>query len=147
MMFPVLARRPAAAARAIAGLAGCFVLPLILTGCASILESRLHANETAALAAVRTVHVVQVQYFSQFGHYAGSLQELEKAGLLAASLATGVKNGYHFQLAATQSGYTITAAPNAINESGRRSFYSDQTKVIHQHDGPGTATAEDPQIG
>jgi len=81
-----------------------------MAGCTAIMDSRMHANETAAIAAIRTIHTVQVQYFSQFNHFAGSLQELEKAGLLDARLATGVKNGYRFELAATGSGYTITAA-------------------------------------
>ena len=37
---------------------------------------RMDANELAAVAAIRTIHKAQ-EYYSQAGHFAASLQELQ----------------------------------------------------------------------
>jgi len=40
-----------------------------------------------------------------------------------------------------QSGYAISAVPVAYGNTGSRTFYSDQTRVIRENDGPEPATA------
>jgi type IV pilus assembly protein PilA len=119
-------------------------------------KGRMLAQETGAIAAIRTIHTAQVLYYSQFGRYATSLAELgpptsgaadaAAADLIDATLASGFKNGYRFTLAGTRDGtYTIAALPIS-NEPERRTFYSDQTMAIHEHLGPVPAGADDPVL-
>jgi len=80
--------------------------------------------ESRAIAAVRTIHTAQTLYFSQYGHYAGSLREL--ALWLSDDLVNGAEGGYRFTLTGTENGYTVSAIPAALH-AGRRCFYSDQS--------------------
>jgi hypothetical protein len=47
---------------------------------------------------------------------------------MVSSLALGEKDGYIFTMMATPSGFTLNANPKVFNTSGRRTFFSDQTK-------------------
>ena len=117
----------------------------------------MSARETAALGAVRTIHTAQIQFSSQYGRYAASLAELGPpatggqtgpgaADLLSSDLATGIKGGYRFVVEGTQTGYKVTAAPTVYNNTGRRSFYSDQTMVLRESSTPEVATAASPEL-
>ena len=139
------ANRIAPARAAISGIAGCFVLLLTLTSC-GVISARMYDNEKGAVAEVRTIQTAQTRYFAQFGRWAGSFKELESAAMIDAELLSGHRAGYRYELTQTEGGYTISATPNAFNESGSRSFYSDQTMVIHEHRGPTVATAGDPAL-
>src|SRR5262249_11317440 len=55
------------------------------------------------------------------------------AGLIPRVLANGINTGYAFALAASPTGYTITAHPVVYGSSGRRTFYSDETTVIRHN--------------
>ena len=145
-MMPLRRNRIASAAREMIGIAGCLALSCIYAGCTQIGRARMDDNESSAIEQVRELHIAQTQYFTRVGRYAASLKELEEAGIIDSALATGEKKGYRYQLAKAVNGYTITAAPNAFNGSGVRNFYSDQTKVIHQHHGRELATVQDPQV-
>ena len=97
-------------------------------------------------SAIKTIHTAQVQYQSQYGRYAASLTELgppasgapntSAADLIGNDLANGEKQGYQFTVAPVPGGYVVNAVPVAYNSSGSRSFYSDQSMVIHENDGP-----------
>jgi type IV pilus assembly protein PilA len=98
------------------------------------------AHETAAIEQVKTIHAAEAQYYAQFGKYAASMAALgpastgkmgpEAAALIPQNLADGKKSGYLFEIGASPEGYGVTAIPQAFGNSGRRSFYSDQTLVI-----------------
>ena len=89
--------------------------------------------EMSAVAAIRTIHTAQSQYYSQFGRYASSLVELgPPANLIGSDLANGKRYGYVFGLTATQSGYFVSASPESYNNSGGRSFDSDQSIEVHE---------------
>jgi hypothetical protein len=71
---------------------------------AAPVEPRAHVSqETAAIGAIRTIHTMQVQYYSQYGRYAASLTELgpptsgapgpAAADLIDGTLAGGTKSG------------------------------------------------------
>ena len=119
-------------------------------------QVRMSGYETAAIQAIKTIHAVETQYYSQFGRYAVSLTELgppsggtagpQAADMISGDLATGTKGGYKFTVTGTPTGYTVTATPVAYNNTGRRSFFSDQTMTIRNHWGPETATQEDPEL-
>jgi hypothetical protein len=106
----------------------------------------MHGNESDAIAEVRAIQAAQTRNFAQFGRWAGSLTELESARMIDAELSSGIKAGYRYRLTQTENGYAIGATPNVFNSTGSRSFYSDQTIVIHEHRGPAAATAADPAL-
>jgi hypothetical protein len=93
---------------------------------------------------------------SQFGKYATSLQELgppasgaagpAASDLIPLELAQGVKGGYRFTVAVTPTGYTINADPTAFGNSGRRTFFSDQTQVIRENWGQEPASASSQEL-
>jgi type IV pilus assembly protein PilA len=120
-------------------------------------SAMMNARETAALGAVRTINTEQTQYSSQFGRFAKSLAELgppatggqtgpASADLIPSDLATGVKGGFKFVVEETPTGYRVSATPVAYNNTGRRSFYSDQTMTLRENWGPDPATVSSPEI-
>ena len=121
------------------------------------IRSPMYPREVYAVIEIRAIHAVQAQYLSEFRQYGKNLRELgppaegelpgaQAADLIPADLATGTNNGYRFDLAGDGSRYVITATPVALNVTGCRSFFSDQTLVIHEHHGCEQATAQDPEL-
>ncbi len=114
------------------------------------------AHEMAAIRQVGTIHQAETQYYSQFGKYAESLAALgppasgaagpAAADLIPKVLAEGKNSGYIFSVTPSSTGYSVTAIPEAFNSSGRRTFFSDQTLVIHNNWTQDPATAESPEI-
>jgi type IV pilus assembly protein PilA len=132
------------------------ILIIITVALPRLSKARMYAQETAAIAAIKTIHTAQVQYYSQYGKYAASLTELgppasgadspAAAGIINNDLAGGVKQGYRFKLTGTQGGYTINAEPDSFGNSGSRTFYSDQSMVIHENYNAAPATAASPEM-
>ena len=122
-------------------------------------KSRMHAQEMAAIAQIGTIQKAQVQYYSQFGQYATSLNQLgpptssgtaegpQAAGLIPANLASGSSGGYNYTVAQTPTGYALLAVPKAFNSTGRRTFYSDQTGIIRENWGQDPATPQSAELG
>ena len=131
---------------------------LIIMGMAmpQLQQAKRTALEAGAIKAVTTIHTAQAQYYSQFGKYAVSLAELgppasgapgpNAAELIPKNLADGKNSGYIFSVAATPTGYAVTAVPETFNGSGRRTFYSDATLVIRNNWGQEVATVTSPEI-
>jgi type IV pilus assembly protein PilA len=121
-------------------------------------KARMNAQETGAIAGLKTVYQAEIQYQSQFGDFATSLAQLgppgaagaaegpQSAGLIAGGLAGGNSSGYIFNITQTPIGYSATAVPKAFNSTGRRTFYSDQTGVIRQNWGADPATPNSPEV-
>ena len=113
--------------------------------------------ETGAVRTIQMIHTAQVQYNSQFGRYAVSLAELgppasgvassSAADLVGRDLASGTVLGYKFVVRGNESGYVINAIPEIYGTTGRRTFYSDQTMVIRENNGPQPATASSNEMG
>src|SRR4051812_26853862 len=113
-------------------------------------RTQMYMRETAAVAAIQTIHKMQVQYQSQYGRYATTLTELgpppsgaptpAAADLIGNDLATGEKQGFEFTVTGTPGGYVINANPITYGSSGSKSFYSDQSMVIRENYGPEPAT-------
>jgi type IV pilus assembly protein PilA len=134
------------------------VLIILSIAIPNILGARLNASEVMVIREIQTIHQAETQYFSQFGEYAATLAKLgppaeqggaggaEAANLLPAALARGEKNGYRFEVTATQGGFMATATPVAFGKTGRRTFYIDQDGVVHQNWGPEAATAASPTL-
>jgi prepilin-type N-terminal cleavage/methylation domain-containing protein len=120
-------------------------------------RTQMYMRETAAVKAIQTIHQMEVQYQSQYGRFANSLTELgppqsgaagpAAADLIGRDLSEGEKTGYKFTLTGGQGGYVVNANPVSYGSSGNKSFYSDQTMVIRENNGPEPATASSPEMG
>jgi type IV pilus assembly protein PilA len=113
------------------------------------------AREQAALRQITSIHQAETQYYSQYGRYAATLNELgppasgaaspSAADLLPKVLSDGKNSGYLFTVTGTPTGYSISAVPESFGSSGSRTFFSDQTLQIHQNftAEPASATSAD----
>ena len=98
----------------------------------SLLRSRQAANESAAVANLRTINTAEVTYLSSSGGNYGDLAALVSAGLLDDTFigtATRPKAGYIYTVTATGSDYTATADPASTN-TGRFGYYSVPDAVV-----------------
>ena len=132
------------------------ILIIITVALPRLSKAKMFAMETAAISAIRTIHTAQVEYSSQYGKFAASLAELgppasgaespAAAGMIEKDLASGEKQGYKFTMTGNVGGYQINAQPIAFGTTGSRTFFSDQTMVVHQNYGPEPATASSPEL-
>src|SRR6266545_4494789 len=104
------------------------ILIIITIALPRLSRARMYSQETASIAAMRTIHTAQVQYYSQFGKYAATLAELgpptsgaagpAAADMIGNDLAGGLKSGYKFTVTGNPGGYVINANPEAFGSSG-----------------------------
>ena len=113
----------------------------------NLLRARMAANESSAVASIRTINTAMVTYNSTYPTvgFAGSLAVLggvapctptsTTACLIDSVLAAGVKSGYNFAaapgvVAAPQTTYYATAIPITLNQTGTRSFCAFEDAVV-----------------
>ena len=122
------------------------ILIIAVIAVPSFLRSRMVANESAAVASLRTLNTAQVSYNSAYPTvgYASSLGALAgtsctppnstSACLIDTALATGQRSGYSFTLTAgsgaPSGSYSINVAPIVYNYSGMRYFCSFSDAVV-----------------
>src|ERR1051325_7560439 len=94
----------------------------------SLLRSRQAAQESSAVAQIRTINTAQVTYLSSAGGNYGSVPELITAGLLDPRFATSV-SGYNVAVQASGTDYTAAATPTSTN-AGRYGYYSTPDAVV-----------------
>jgi prepilin-type N-terminal cleavage/methylation domain-containing protein len=94
----------------------------------SLLRSRQAANESAAVANLRTINTAQVTYLSSNGGNFGQISNLVSAGLLD-SRFSGTVSGYNYAVTAAAGDYTATATPASSN-TGRWGYYSVPDGVV-----------------
>jgi type IV pilus assembly protein PilA len=121
-------------------------------------QTQIHAREMAAIRTLQTINTVQVQYQSEFGQYASSLAQLgppagtggtdgqQAANLISSNLASGTTGGYNYTVTQTPTGYAAVAVPKIYNNTGRRSFYTDQSGVIRENGTQEPANANSPEL-
>src|SRR5947209_11536381 len=80
----------------------------------SLLRSRQAAQESSAVAQLRTVNTAEVTYLSSNQGSYGDIPSLITAGLLDGRFATSV-SGYTFSVTASGSDYTASATPTSTN--------------------------------
>jgi prepilin-type N-terminal cleavage/methylation domain-containing protein len=118
--------------------------------------AQMNAREMAVVREIQTLNTAQTQYMSQFGRYATTLAELgpppsgapspAAADLIPGSLSSGDKDQYLFLMTGTPQGYTINVNPKVFNSSGRRTFFSDQSMIVHQNWTAEPANASSPEL-
>jgi len=128
----------------ILGYVGPAVIPVVLIIAAiaipNLLRARMAANEAAAIRSVGVLVVSEVSYSSSHpdAGYTCSLTDLADAGLIDKRLASGQAYGYVFELLRCHAGagsranatYQVVAYPVVRDQSGRRSFCSDESGKI-----------------
>jgi type IV pilus assembly protein PilA len=95
----------------------------------SLLRSRQAANESSAVANLRTVNTAEVTYLSSAGGNYGSITDLVTAGLLDTRFNSTQVSGYAFTVTASGSDYTANATPTSIN-AGRYGYFSLPDAVV-----------------
>jgi type IV pilus assembly protein PilA len=112
----------------------------------SYLRARMAANESAAVASIRTLNTAQISYNSAYPTvgFASTLTALAgtsctppdstSACLIDTQLAAGLRNGYTFSLSnvsgTPNSTYNVIGGPVLVNGSGIRYFCSFQDGVV-----------------
>jgi type IV pilus assembly protein PilA len=110
----------------------------------SFLRSRLMANESSAVASIRTVNTAMISYNSAYPTvgFAADLAALggtctgtvtpasNTACLIDSQLASGTKSGYTFAATGTSGSYITYGNPVAPNGTGVRSFCSVQDTIV-----------------
>ena len=94
----------------------------------SLLRSRQSAQESAAVAQIRTINTAEVTYLSSNQGSFGDIPSLITQGLLD-SRFSGSVSGYNFTIAASGPNYTVNADPTSTN-AGRFGYYSAPDAVI-----------------
>ena len=123
----------------------------------NLLRARISANESSAVASLRTLNTAQISYDSAFPTvgFATTLGALSgtscappgsaNACYIDETLASGTKSGYSFQLTGTagtpNETYNLIASPLTPNQTGVRYFCSLADAVIRvSTTAPGTCT-------
>lgn len=112
-------------------------------------------NEAGAIRSLQTLLSAEATYQSTTGNgdY-GTIEELGKEKLIDSVLAEGHRFGYLFRVrrekhsSESQAAFQIIAVPRTYLKTGRRSFYIDETGVIHAADrnGAEVSPADDPLV-
>jgi type II secretory pathway pseudopilin PulG len=106
-----------------------------------LLRSGLAAGEASAMDSVRLINTAEITYASRYPDrgFTCALSALaDKSNspdpLLDPALAARTKNGYHFLLSncngTPATSYLLVAVPTVPNQTGVRSFCSDQTGIV-----------------
>ena len=96
----------------------------------SLLRSRQSANETAAVADLKTLTAAQITYSSGLSGAFGTIPQLVSAGLLD-NRYNGPLSGYNYSIAVSPNGLDFSAFATAISSnSGRYDYYTTVDYVI-----------------
>jgi prepilin-type N-terminal cleavage/methylation domain-containing protein len=135
----------------------------------NLIRSKMAANEASAVASIRTINTSEVVYSSTYnvpnvfsanllalGDNASSANCISTAvpsstsaclldpALEVAIGATTPKSGYYFTYVQGVGTYTVNGDPSALNSTGVRGFFSDQTVVIRAKSGGAASNSSTP---
>jgi type II secretory pathway pseudopilin PulG len=108
----------------------------------NLIASRRAANEGSTIQALRIVLAAESTYASVHGTY-GTLEELAAEQLIDSEISAGIRHGYRITIDISNSesdnpiGFQVIAVPLTYPNSGRRSFYVDETGIIRAADAHG----------
>jgi type IV pilus assembly protein PilA len=114
----------------------------------NLMRARMSANESSAAGSIRTINTGEVSYAAAYpsvgfttlatlGGAAPCTPSTTTGCFLDNVLAGGTKEGYSFAAAGgtavngVNMTYTSLGSPSSLNQTGTRSFCSDQTGVIY----------------
>jgi type IV pilus assembly protein PilA len=113
----------------------------------NLLRARIAANESSAVASIRTINTAEISYNSAYPTvgFATALVNLGPGGvstacaatptstsscLIDGQLASGSKSGYTFVAAGTAGSYYAYGNPTTAGQTGNRSFCSQSDAVV-----------------
>jgi len=102
----------------------------------SLLRSRQAAQESSAVAQVRTINTAEVTYLSSNQGSYGDVPALIAQGFLDSRFTSSV-SGYTFVVTASGTDYTAVATPTSTN-AGRYGYFSLPDAVIRYQTATGT---------
>jgi type IV pilus assembly protein PilA len=115
----------------------------------NLLASRRAANEGATIAVLRNIHSAEATYQATAGNGSyGTIDQLVSQELLPAEMETMQRSGYKFNIEVepftrdTPASFKAVAVPLTYGNSGRRSFYVDESGVIRGGDDRGAEATE-----
>jgi type II secretory pathway pseudopilin PulG len=127
------------------------ILVLVAIVTPRMLHARMKANEASAIASMRVIREAEDMYRSSYPAvgYSASLADLGSHGrncesasktnaclIMDNALTSGMKSGYIFELVGDgntpATGYTLTAVPQSLGNSGRCAFVADQSGMVHK---------------
>jgi type IV pilus assembly protein PilA len=130
-------------------IAAALILVLCAIAAGRLYQARLAANQASAVASLRAIDTAQALYASSYPDvgYSSSLVQLGSNGsdcqnttktnacLLDSGLASGIRNGYIFEITGDgripSFAYSVIAAPQAPGLSGQCTYTSGQSAQIH----------------
>jgi len=112
----------------------------------NLLAARRAANEASAIYTLRQISSAETMYYSNFNKY-GTLDELTAQNLIDRKLGTGTKNGYKFTVELTNDepnveGFGAVGVPVTYGTTGVRSFYIDESAIMHAADHAGKPSSK-----
>jgi len=126
----------------------------------NLLRSKMAANEASAVASLRTLNTVIVEYSITYATDPSNLSSLQPATTPSSTSADlvdsllgkdpAVKSGYSIAYTAVAgtpiTSYSMVATPTS-SSTGQRKFFTDQSGVIRQTTDGSTPTASSTPIG
>lgn len=104
------------------------------------------ANETAAMARLRSIGVAEASYMAESGREYGTLDQLIQKRYVS-DPSGGKLAGYKFDIQVSAGSFQVTAVPEKYGITGNRSFYLDESNIMRGADKKGAAaTASDPEV-
>ena len=99
-------------------------------------EARINAHHDDVENMMRRIATAQLIYSSQHAGQYADLNALVKAGLIPQDILTPATTGYRFRVTPAQGGkaFTAGAEPARYGQTGRLSFYVDQTGALKKED-------------
>ncbi len=116
-----------------------------------ITDTKSAANETTAIAALRSIASAQSLYFVSHSSEYGTFEQLTQGGNLDARFKGDqpVVGGYVFSMSVSPGSYTVTADPKqgvAAGSTGGRHFFMDSSDNAIHFNLTKPATASDPTL-
>jgi len=118
------------------GYLGVSVIPILIIAAIAIpdlLHDGIAANETSAVASIRSINTAEIAY-SMAHPTVGctcSLPDLNGPSATIGDLADGEMDGYTFRIQdCTPKTYAVIAVPSMQNETGKRAFSHEKTRLF-----------------
>ncbi len=108
------------------------IVALVAIAVPGILRQRMTANEATAVTSLKTICWAAITYRTSNPVYPACLTDLNTTppAYIDPILASGIKQGYLFNLTGDANYFNATAVPQTPNISGVRTFFVDITGVI-----------------
>ena len=134
----------------------------------NLIRSKIAANEASSVASLRTINTAEIVYSSTYNTttvFSDTLASLGDGGTAANCAGTTTiptstsaclidsalenatqtaKSGYLFTYTPVAGSYSVTSGPAALNSTGVRYFYTDQSAVIRANAGAAASNTSSP---